>query len=93
MKLLLAATTVVALVALPSFAQDTKYDPSRGDTVQKPSTPVTPGVSVVRPRTDVQGGSRESGNDSSGGSTSGASTGSDSGGGSGGSGGGSGGTK
>src|SRR5687768_18569721 len=55
MKVLLAATAVVAVLAVPALAQDTKHDPSRGDTVQKPGTPVAPGVIVVPPRPGVSG--------------------------------------
>lgn len=109
MKALLAATAVVAVLAVPALAQDTKHDPSRGDTVQKPGTPVAPGVIVVPPRPGVSGDDKgektseggttgTSGGTTGGGTTGGGSTGgggtSDGGGsGSGGSGGGGGGTK
>jgi hypothetical protein len=91
MRFLLAATAVVAVLAMPAAAQDTKYDPSRGDTVQKPSIPVAPGVGVVRPRTSVTGddkdnrsSDRDSGTTGATGSTSGTGGSSDGGSGSGG---------
>ena len=103
MKVLLAATAVVAVLAVPALAQDTKHDPSRGDTVQKPGTPVAPGVIVVPPRPGVSGDEKgektsEGGTTGTSGTTGGGSTGgggtSDGGGsGSGGSGGSGGGTK
>ena len=102
MKVLLAATAVVAVLAVPALAQDTKHDPSRGDTVQKPGTPVAPGVIVVPPTPGVSGDDKgektsEGGTTgTSGGTTGGGSTGgggTSDGGGSGGSGGGGGGTK
>jgi hypothetical protein len=85
MKVLLAATAVVAVLAVPALAQDTKFDQSRGDTIQdKPSTPVAPGVTVIRPRTAVSGDEKgERGSEGAGGTT-GAGTGGGTGGGGGG---------